>query len=116
MKCKVLHIRSSGDTLKRFEYDQEELREFVEWVLGSDGLPDLELVAFGDFSHQGLYMDHNRLFRRVSSAASSSGVPRSVSIQEVPPRLPRGQRLTNYWADALESCAFRRIDSESDLE
>lgn len=29
----------------------EELHRFAEWAFGPDGLPELQVFAFGDFSH-----------------------------------------------------------------
>jgi hypothetical protein len=42
-----------------------ELLEFANWAFGPDGLPTLQVLAFGDFSYDGRFNDiHNYLFCR----------------------------------------------------
>ena len=50
-----------NDRGKPVDYD---LFEFVEWAFGASGLPELEVVAFGDFCYNGRYRDSNILFGR----------------------------------------------------
>jgi hypothetical protein len=39
------------------------LLDFVRWTFGPQGLPDLQIIAYGDFSAQGRYARFNSLFR-----------------------------------------------------
>jgi hypothetical protein len=76
---RVLHIRQSGTDLKRYnslgvkravvnqwrqstgvpEYRPRELtkslHDLAQWAFGPQGLPSLEVIVYGDFSHQGRY-------------------------------------------------------------
>ncbi|KAL5335935.1 hypothetical protein BJX70DRAFT_373963 [Aspergillus crustosus] len=59
-KCRLLHVRNSAASMHveedsqwlpgmRTEAEKEEDETFLEWNLGPDGLPNLDIVAFGDF-------------------------------------------------------------------
>lgn len=53
------HVRSGAVNV--------EAREFVsfsQWAFGPTGLPSLQILAFGDFSHQGRYRQQQFLVRR----------------------------------------------------
>ncbi|KAH8744519.1 hypothetical protein F5882DRAFT_313130, partial [Hyaloscypha sp. PMI_1271] len=41
-----------------------ELLKFINWAFGPRGLPTLEVLAFGDFSHVGPFDVHNKLLCR----------------------------------------------------
>lgn len=41
-----------------------DLLEFANWAFGPNGLPTLEVLAFGDFSHDSRFHAHNKLFCR----------------------------------------------------
>ncbi|KAH6667672.1 hypothetical protein B0J14DRAFT_169359 [Halenospora varia] len=40
------------------------LLQFANWAFGPDGLPALQVLAFGDFSYDGRFHNHNHLFCR----------------------------------------------------
>ena len=86
-QCRLLHIRSSRkneqkiSTTRLESYGEaapdsplprpgnrflplRELLEFAQWAFGSDGLPNLQIIAYGDFSHNGRYTKHTELFCR----------------------------------------------------
>jgi hypothetical protein len=44
--------------------DPRAVREFADWAFGAEGLPDLQVLAWGDFSHEGRYARHNVLLCR----------------------------------------------------
>ena len=63
---KPLHIRVTGlvsiqsirDNISeradaQFSQTMPELLEFADWAFGPEGLPQLEILAYGDFSYQG---------------------------------------------------------------
>lgn len=39
----------------------QEFLRFANWAFGAEGLPDLRVLAWGDFSHEGRYPRHNLL-------------------------------------------------------
>lgn len=41
-----------------------ELLGFANWAFGPNGLPTLQVLAFGDFSYDGRFHIHNKLFCR----------------------------------------------------
>ena len=49
------------------------LVRFAQWAFGENGLPQLELLAYGDFSQQGLWSKHSVVLCR-NSHASESGL------------------------------------------
>jgi hypothetical protein len=80
--CRILHLRASGatanteghapeykssiatGTLEDKMSDPRAVREFADWAFGAEGLPDLQVLAWGDFSHEGRYARHNVLLCR----------------------------------------------------
>jgi hypothetical protein len=112
IKCKVLHLRRSGDMLGRdsdpFRVTPEEVESFAEWAFGPKGLPELEVFAHGDFSHQGLYADSNTLFCRTGAPGSST-----PSFQPLTPSNAPLWSLVESHMDALGSCAFKNIMDSS---
>ena len=45
--------------------EAEDLVSFAEWAFGPDGLPALQVLAFGDFSHGDRYRSQQFLMHRV---------------------------------------------------
>ncbi|RAL03401.1 uncharacterized protein BO80DRAFT_376327 [Aspergillus ibericus CBS 121593] len=87
--CKLLHIRTSGvildrlsviksgqpnwfsDPLYTYQYGEgfpyvldEHVIMFAHWAFSADGLPDLQVIAWGDFSYGGRYSKVNLLLCR----------------------------------------------------
>lgn len=48
--------------------EAEEFLAFAEWAFGPSGLPNLYVLAFGDFSHEDRYPSQQFLVRRVDFA------------------------------------------------
>jgi hypothetical protein len=106
IKCKVLHLRRSGDMLipgsSAYLVTPEEVRDFAEWAFGPDGLPGLQLFAYGDFSCQGLFDEYNALFCRAEVSESSP-----TSFEPVVPFIGPLWSVVKPHMEALGSCAFR---------
>ena len=75
-----------------------ELLDFVIWAFGPQGLPDLQIIAYGDFSAQGRYTRFNSLFRR----------DRDGLFCELT-KAASGWPLIEKHREALESCATHSI-------
>lgn len=45
-------------------YHPLDIYEFAEWAFSAEGLPDLTVLAWGDFSHEGHFSEHNNIFCR----------------------------------------------------
>ncbi|KAH8650229.1 hypothetical protein BGZ60DRAFT_569554 [Tricladium varicosporioides] len=56
-----------------------KLRKFANWAFGPDGLPMLEVLAFGDFSHDGRFHNHNRFYCRHTRSIRTPG---NVTLQQ----------------------------------
>lgn len=48
--------------------DAEEFLSFADWAFGPSGFPNLQVLAFGDFSHEDRYSSQQFLVRRVGDA------------------------------------------------
>lgn len=48
--------------------------DFIRWVFGSDGLPNLKLLAIGDFSNAGRWADYNMVLCRDESLQEQEGL------------------------------------------
>ncbi|KAL9110149.1 MAG: hypothetical protein Q9227_005208 [Pyrenula ochraceoflavens] len=59
----------------------KNLLKLVDWAFSPRGLPNIELIAFGDFSNDGRYRDQTLLFRPVPSPpkSRSTGTPTASS-------------------------------------
>jgi hypothetical protein len=40
------------------------LLDFAEWAFSTEGLPNLQILAYGDFSYEGRYAEYNALLCR----------------------------------------------------
>jgi hypothetical protein len=80
----------------------EEVRDFAEWAFGPDGLPELQLFAYGDFSCPGLFDEYNALFCRAEASGSSL-----TSSEPVVPFSGPLWSVVESQMEALGSCAFR---------
>ena len=49
-----------------------DLLGLAHWIFGPWGLPELQILAYGDFSYHGRYEKHNLLLCRSSPASTSS--------------------------------------------
>ncbi|KAJ6037929.1 hypothetical protein N7499_004088 [Penicillium canescens] len=66
--------------------EAEELVSFAEWAFGPDGLPALQVLAFGDFSHGDRYRNQQFLMRRVYASSGGNGLagPAYVDTTRLP--------------------------------
>ncbi|PWY74592.1 hypothetical protein BO94DRAFT_524537 [Aspergillus sclerotioniger CBS 115572] len=84
--CKLVHVRTSGVVLDRLissgqpnwfseslytykygkdlPYQPEEIYDLAQWAFSADGLPNLQVLAWGDFSYRGRYSKSNILLCR----------------------------------------------------
>lgn len=53
--------------------ETQDFVSFAEWAFGPDGLPALQVLAFGDFSHGDRYRSQQFLMRRVYSSSEGGG-------------------------------------------
>ncbi|KAH8679710.1 hypothetical protein BGZ60DRAFT_235687 [Tricladium varicosporioides] len=62
----ITYSTTSADAFNMYEMSllPPKLRAFTNWAFGPDGLPMLEVLAFGDFSYDGRFRNHNHLFCR----------------------------------------------------
>ena len=76
MNCRMLHLRTSGGELERtskeFYVTRGELHTFAEWAFGPDGMRELDVIAYGDFSFPELHRDDNALLCRGNTANGSA--------------------------------------------
>lgn len=110
----MLHLRASGDELGRITSEsyvsKEELYAFAEWAFGPDGIPSLEVLAYGDFAFPEMCRDANALLCRTVNGQSSSS-----SFQLLEDDNKALWEWTQSHMDALRACAFRAVvdvDSE----
>jgi hypothetical protein len=50
-----------------------EVLNFAEWAFSPDGLPDLKILAYGDFSNEGRWAKYNMLLCRDQSPLEQMG-------------------------------------------
>jgi hypothetical protein len=50
---------------------RNDFRHFAEWAFGPDGIPSLDIIAFGDFAYGGRENGHNVLLGRNTSGTSN---------------------------------------------
>ncbi|PLB43542.1 hypothetical protein P170DRAFT_55757 [Aspergillus steynii IBT 23096] len=118
--CKMIHIRTSGVVLDRlfgsrqpnwfsqsfyaykygedFPYKTEDIYNFAQWAFGADGLSNLQVLAWGDFSYRGRYSKFNLLLCR------SDGGYRTLTPSDTIP-----WSLVQDNLDMLAACAFEDI-------
>jgi hypothetical protein len=53
--------------------EAEDFVSFADWAFGPDGLPALQVLAFGDFSHGDRYRSQQFLMRRVYPSSEGGG-------------------------------------------
>ena len=107
-RLKVLHIRPRGwmvfgsvresDNYRNDEEYMEALpavRDFASWAFGPSGLPDLEVLAYGDFSFQG---------RQPNILLCRSGDDSVPGFRELKKEDRRLWELVQKNTDFLEAC------------
>lgn len=85
--------------------DAEEFLSFAEWAFGPSGLPNLQILAFGDFSHEDRYSSQQFLVRRVGHAKEC--------IQEDDrPAMYEPSRLSFCSADIADPQIWNRVSMD----
>lgn len=51
-------------------YTPSQIKAFAKWLFGPEGLPNLQILAGGDFSREGRYSEYNTLLCRPKSQCS----------------------------------------------
>ncbi|CAH0054926.1 unnamed protein product [Clonostachys solani] len=102
---KMIHIRHSYDDVRdcwAAPWDESqkrtlrpEFREFIETVFGVDGLPSVEVIAYGDTSPHELY-----LFERKACLSFYGAEWNEYKVQH--------EVLMNKYRHAFEACSSRR--------
>ena len=68
VSCKLLHLRASGDFLARKDDEwyikRDEIDDFATWAFGPNGLPELVVLAYGDFTFRDMCEKENFLYCR----------------------------------------------------
>ncbi|MCJ1358475.1 MAG: hypothetical protein MMC33_008475 [Icmadophila ericetorum] len=96
-----------------------DMQCLAQWAFGPHGLPDLQILAFGDFSHKGRYKDHTALLCRDEAAikrmvSKRKGLRSDGKMSEWTYRHLREddmelQELLRRNMSALEACAVDGI-------
>jgi len=90
----------------------QDLLSFAQWAFGPTGLPDLKVLAYGDFSFKGRYAWQNWLFCRSQFGiehAERCGSGRSTRLRELTFReITKSdwelQELIDGYSEMLEAC------------
>lgn len=129
---KLLHVRVSGaDTYGAYDESVSEvssmarrqkmsldrdraqrvpgLSAFASWAFGPDGLPNLRVLAYGDFSYHGRYIEDTFVFGRDEFVESCRESTHSMTDSEVDcgySLLTKEQRneVMELYGDFLEAC------------
>ncbi|KAL3471611.1 hypothetical protein BJX99DRAFT_250323 [Aspergillus californicus] len=118
--CKLIHIRISGVVLDRtigsgspcwssesvytyeygddLPYEPQEIYNFAEWAFSANGLPNLQVLACGDFSYTGRY-------EKFSHVLCKSG----TGYQTLTPSEILSWNLVQDNMDMLAACPFDNI-------
>lgn len=89
---------------------------FAQWAFGSDGLPELEILAYGDFSYQGRQLNI-LLCRSEDLMESELDKPKDretahtskLPYREVTKKDVRLRALVREHSDLLEACPEDRL-------
>lgn len=99
----VLHIRASGPMLRERIPDNlvayDVLPSYAEWAFGREGYLHLQVLAYGDFSHDGCYNDYNRLWYRTGRYGFKVLKPSDAKFWD----------LVQEYKDVLGACAFDEL-------
>jgi hypothetical protein len=84
-----------------------ELLEFADWAFGSEGLPELDILAYGDFSYQGRQPNTllcrsqglKQIMAGTKATPASKSLYREATIEDV-----RLWKIVQDNLDLLEAC------------
>lgn len=98
-----------------------DLSDLASWAFGPDGLLNLQVLAYGDFSYQGRYIEDTFVFGRNRSANSLRGSTRSLDKSSFGYSLLQKDERNDVMAlygDFLEACpvdALLRLNRDMEL-
>ena len=83
--CEVLR-RHVQEILGPILVTENDVRDFAEYAFGADGLPELQVLAFGDFAltFSGRRVDGNHLYCRAEPASPEDPIFRLLSLSNEP--------------------------------
>ena len=70
------------NALEAFGETPHQVLRFAQWAFSPDGLPELRILAFGNFSYQGRYKNHSMLLCR--SKASTEYASGELNVETTP--------------------------------
>ncbi len=91
----------------------EDLLEFASWVFGNEGIPSLQVLAYGDFSFGGRFENHSFIFCRgeweLEGEPKENGEGGDIRFRTLPFRLLRDgdaemKELVSENRDFLTTC------------
>lgn len=86
----------------------EDLLEFAEWAFGPEGIPLLQVFAYGDFSFDGRFKNHNFILCRgeckLSEESKDSSEDRILPFHPIRDRDIKMRELVSENMDFLEAC------------
>jgi hypothetical protein len=85
------------------------LFKFANWAFGLDGLPSLQVLAFGDFSYDGRFQFYNHVFCRHAWSFRTPDTNRELTLTFRPISL---WFLIHDNRDFLESCPAESIAAD----
>lgn len=110
VSCRLLHLRAAGDSLAKLDYEghveRDEIDEFADWVFGPDGIPELLVLAYGDFAFREIHEHHNVLYCRNDVVQGGGHVPNFKPLE------PTNEALWDWVQgnmDALSACAYKSL-------
>ncbi|KAL9091325.1 MAG: hypothetical protein Q9165_004959 [Trypethelium subeluteriae] len=121
-RCKLIHIRVTGwvpsrwmrhvegrTSDEKFSAALPEALTFARWAFGHDGLPDLQIIAFGDFALQGRRPNILLCREKYGLRVSQSGFKSTSPFREVTEEEARSWSIIQENADFLSACPEDRL-------
>lgn len=110
LQLQCLHLRVPEDALKDDEEDYyfggNALQNFANWAFGPEGLPDLVILACGDFAFEDFCYKYNMIFYRNEQAKKADGDLNYTKLT------PEDETLDDWLLehdDFLSACPYRSI-------
>lgn len=85
---------------------RDEVEDFAEWAFGPDGLPELLVLAYGDFAFRDRFKKENTLYCRSDALARGDNVPNFRALE------PSDRQLWDWVQDNMETlsaCPYRAL-------
>ena len=84
----------------------DEVEDFADWAFGPDGLPELLVLAYGDFAFRDKFKKENALYCRNETLAQSDNASNFRNLE------PSDKHLWNWVQDNMETlsaCPYRAL-------